>query len=421
MAVQARSMALSRYGTHREAVVLAALVGSGIAVPAVHGYHPGHGTLLLDRVPGRAELPTEPAARAAVLRAYGRELAALHALDAARFSRVAELDAVRGDRPGEPGPLAAVLADYDRHPGRPDPLVDLARGWLARDPAPGGGHCLLHGDAGPQQFLAEDGRLTGLLDWELAHLGHPMSDLGYARFREGLYPTGAFGAFVTAYATTSGRPVHRSSVDHFTVAAGLLMLAGVSADVRHPRAHHPESLQRFWWDALARAAICQVLGESLGHPPQGVPGRSGGGTDDGELGALAGLLTARLELAASANLAGGEARARSGGSGEAPGGTAHTLLLARAVERVARRCGSGHADTDALLGRHLADPERRHAAVTTLVREHGAERLDDLVRYFGHRALRRLAALAPLAGTDTWPGGPAPVDRPPGPPLPPLP
>ena len=408
MAVQSRSRALSSYGTHRESVVLTALAGSGIAVPAAHGYSAEHGTLLLEWMPGRTALPDDPAGRAALLRGYGRQLAALHALDTERFAEVAALDAAAGSGPTEPGPLGAVLADYDRRPGPGDPLVDLARWWLTRHPSPGGERCLLHGDAGSGQFLVEDGRITALLDWELSHLGHPMSDLGYTRFREGLYPSGAFEALVSEYSAASGRPVDRPAIDYFTVVAGLVMLAGVSADVRRPRAHHPEALQRFWWDAVARVAICQVLGESLGHPPLGPAAETGGG----DMEALAGLLPARLELSAAGT--------------EVPGGAEHTLLLARALERAVSLGGSGsgspdaEADTAELIGRHLPDARRRQDEVCRLVREHAAERLDELVGYFGRRAVGRLAALAPLAGTDTWDGGPAPAERQLGPVLPEL-
>jgi flavin reductase (DIM6/NTAB) family NADH-FMN oxidoreductase RutF/aminoglycoside phosphotransferase (APT) family kinase protein len=433
MAVQSRSLALSGYGTHRESVVLTALAGSGVAAPAAHGYSAEHGTLLMEWLPGHTALPEDPAGRAELLRGYGRQLAALHALNPGRFAEVAALDATAGTDPGAPGPLGAVLADYDRRPGPGDPLLDLARWWLAQRPAPGGGErCLLHGDAGPGQFLAQDGRLTALLDWELSHLGHPMSDLGYTRFREGLYPSGAFGALVSEYSASAGRPVDRAAIDYFTVAAALLMLAGVSADVRRPRAHHPEALQRFWWDAVARVAVCQVLGESLGHPPLGPVSSVLGGDD---VDTLAGLLTARLERSAS--------------GAEVPGGAEHTLLLARAVERAVPRGGSGgsrgpgglgggsvgglggglgsglgsgsrdaEADTAELLGRYVPDARLRQDAVHTLARDHTADRLDDLVGYFGRRAVGRLAAFAPLAGTDTWDGGPAPADRRPGPVLP---
>lgn len=43
-----------------------------------------------------------------------------------------------------------------------------------------GRHCLVHGDFNPKNFLVDPAtlRITGLLDWEFAHAGHPFTDLG---------------------------------------------------------------------------------------------------------------------------------------------------------------------------------------------------------------------------------------------------
>jgi aminoglycoside phosphotransferase (APT) family kinase protein len=34
-----------------------------------------------------------------------------------------------------------------------------------------------HGDLGPWNFLEKDGRLTGVIDWDLAHFGQSLDDL----------------------------------------------------------------------------------------------------------------------------------------------------------------------------------------------------------------------------------------------------
>ena len=43
-----------------------------------------------------------------------------------------------------------------------------------------GRHCLVHSDLNPKNLLLDPGTLavTGLLDWEYAHAGHPFTDLG---------------------------------------------------------------------------------------------------------------------------------------------------------------------------------------------------------------------------------------------------
>jgi aminoglycoside phosphotransferase (APT) family kinase protein len=376
--VEVRSRMLSGYGTRREAVALAALQDSGVTVPRFHGYFPEAGALLIGRVPGSGVLQPAPAGeRVGLMRQYGEQLAVTHRLDPARIGARPGLE-VSADAagPDRPGPLAAVLADYDvLRPKleRPDPLIELARWWLSRNAPADGELCLLHGDAGPNQFMFEHGRITAVVDWELAHLGNPMSDLGYTRFREALYPSGGFAGFAAAYAAAAGRPVDRRAVGYFTVAAALVMLAGISSDVHRPTARNPEALQRFWWDALARVALCQVLSESLGHPPLLVRAYE---QHPGELTGLASLLTGMQDESGPARLLAG------------------TLLRASRLQ-------PDVADTAALLGRSVADPYEEIAA---LVRDRPGERLDELVDYFGEQALRRLDALAPLAATDTWDG-----------------
>ena len=60
-----------------------------------------------------------------------------------------------------------------------DPVVEEALDWLdhhAPSPVP---VRLVHGDYRAGNFLVEDGRITGILDWELATMGDPRFDLGY--------------------------------------------------------------------------------------------------------------------------------------------------------------------------------------------------------------------------------------------------
>ena len=42
---------------------------------------------------------------------------------------------------------------------------------------------LVQGDTGPGNFLADDGVVTGLVDWEFAHVGDPMDDWAWVEMR----------------------------------------------------------------------------------------------------------------------------------------------------------------------------------------------------------------------------------------------
>jgi aminoglycoside phosphotransferase (APT) family kinase protein len=167
----------------REATVYRALAPTPVRVPRIHGAAPGGRALLLERVPGTADLRRLPAdVVVVVLDDYVDQLVELHALD------VGQLDLPSFARPEAPEDHA--LHDLDTwvavagEVGTTDPELAFAFAWLrSRPPAEVPRTSLVHGDAGPGNFLAEDGRVTGLVDWELVHLGDPHDDLAWLEFR----------------------------------------------------------------------------------------------------------------------------------------------------------------------------------------------------------------------------------------------
>ena len=69
--------------------------------------------------------------------------------------------------------------------------------------------CLAHSDLNPKNLLVDPGSLevTGVVDWEFAHAGHPFTDLGnLLRFdREPAYVDGVLGAYADVRGTPPGR------------------------------------------------------------------------------------------------------------------------------------------------------------------------------------------------------------------------
>lgn len=62
----------------------------------------------------------------------------------------------------------------------PQPALEAAAEWLSDSlPTPAGRVVVVHGDFRPANVLISDGRVEVLLDWELAHLGDPLDDLGW--------------------------------------------------------------------------------------------------------------------------------------------------------------------------------------------------------------------------------------------------
>ena len=64
----------------------------------------------------------------------------------------------------------------------PQPIVRAALRWLRRNPPPPAQKlCVVHGDYRSGNFLHDDdGNVLAVLDWEMAHLGDPLEDLGWA-------------------------------------------------------------------------------------------------------------------------------------------------------------------------------------------------------------------------------------------------
>ena len=75
-------------------------------------------------------------------------------------------------------PLALLRALHDRL-GEPHPTFELAFRALGADRPAAAPRTLVHGDFRMGNLMVERQRLTGVLDWELAHVGDPVEDLGW--------------------------------------------------------------------------------------------------------------------------------------------------------------------------------------------------------------------------------------------------
>lgn len=149
--------------------------------------------------------PDYAAARAVMTRQCAEALARLHAVPPAEFADLA-LPAA--------SPAEACAAMYDLYRGFAVdlPVFELAFAWakerLPADPPT----ALIHGDFRSGNFIVGADGLRAVLDWELAHLGHPMEDIGWLctntwRFGEWRKPVGGFGQrepFYEAYEAAGG-------------------------------------------------------------------------------------------------------------------------------------------------------------------------------------------------------------------------
>lgn len=90
----------------------------------------------------------------------------------------------------------------------PDPVIILALEWLeANLPSDDCPEVIVHGDAGPGNFLDDGSKVTALLDWELSHFGDPMEDLAFIWIRSMFQPFRPIRELFEAYENAGGWPV----------------------------------------------------------------------------------------------------------------------------------------------------------------------------------------------------------------------
>jgi aminoglycoside phosphotransferase (APT) family kinase protein len=108
--------------------------------------------------------------------------------------------------------------------GQPHPTFELAFRWLEDHRPPPSAPVVVHGDFRNGNLIVGPDGVRSVLDWELAHLGEPLEDLGWLcvkawRFGSPL-PVGGFGSvdqLVAAYEKASGTTVDRVALHWWEV------------------------------------------------------------------------------------------------------------------------------------------------------------------------------------------------------------
>ena len=168
-----------------EAEIFVALYGTGVTVPRTLAVHPVHEAMLSERVSGdtwfyRIKDPDE---QVRVAQDFIRNLAALHRVDPHTLT-LPSLGPVKSAREHALDEIVRMRRRATRADRTIDALVGLSLEWLERNvPDYDGPTVLVQGDTGPGNFMYEDGRVTAVVDWELAHFGDPMDDIAWLSLR----------------------------------------------------------------------------------------------------------------------------------------------------------------------------------------------------------------------------------------------
>jgi aminoglycoside phosphotransferase (APT) family kinase protein len=202
-------------GLNAEAVLMQRAHDAGVPSPHVLHVLQPHDDLGTGFIMQRVEGETIPRkilrdeqfaqARPKLARQLGGVLARIHGLALSQLPELRRMTAAKE--------IAELERDY-RSFDWPRPVFELALRWLRdHDPGPSAEVTLVHGDFRHGNLIIGPEGLRAVLDWELAHTGDPMEDLGWIcvhswRFGEIDKPVGGFGSreeLFAGYEAADGR------------------------------------------------------------------------------------------------------------------------------------------------------------------------------------------------------------------------
>ena len=239
-------------GLHAEAVLMQLAHDAGLPSPRVLHVLQSLDELGTGFIMARVEGETIPRkilrdekfaqARPKLASQLGEVLAGIHGLALSELPELRRMTAAKE--------IAELERDY-RSFDWPRPVFELAlRGLRDRDPGPPQEVTLVHGDFRHGNLIIGSDGLRAVLDWELAHTGDPMEDLGWIcvnswRFGEIDKPVGGFGSREELFAgyRKAGRRVDPDRVTFWEVMGTLrwgVMCCGMMQRFRSGPEHSVE-------------------------------------------------------------------------------------------------------------------------------------------------------------------------------------
>lgn len=385
----------ARFTADHEARILAGLQGKGVKIPEFLGFYEEAQTILMGALNGQSAIHqlVDPDRQRMLMEEYFENMAQLHAVqpDVATF----------GPSVGAPATAEDIALDYFRlaqrqafAPGvqrRPEPLIAAAVAWLERHiPKPVRGVSMVQADSGPAQFMFDEKGITGLVDWELAHAGDPMLDLGVVRLRNVLYPAGDLEPGFRRYEAVTGRPLDVDAVRYYTVLTILFALCAKVPAVHNLLEADSVALPALAWDARERVMLGEALLEAAGEGCPEIDLPVGGEGSD-----IHRLLLKRLIEKDLPNAPAGQKRS-------AWENCCMAEVLRREDVYGAERIAADLEDMENLLGRRPIDHVAGLAAIEKLVPAASDGELMAIVRLCTAMAIRQSLVVRPIYALDSW-------------------
>lgn len=188
----------------------------------------------------------------------GRILAQIHAID---LDSTGLRDDLQLTDPAEF--IEQTWARYREYPS-PQPMIDYTARWLLENLPENPEPALVHNDFRNGNIMVNEQGVVAVLDWEIAHIGDPMRDLGWIctnswRFGVAELPVGGFGAredLYRGYADESGAVVDPQRVKFWEVFGSFWWAVGCLGMAEHYRNGPDQTVERP--GIGRRSSECQV-------------------------------------------------------------------------------------------------------------------------------------------------------------------
>jgi aminoglycoside phosphotransferase (APT) family kinase protein len=202
--------------------------------------------------------PALDAIRPRLAEQCGEILARIHAIDL----RASGLDA----RLSRVTPEQYVRQTWERYQAleTPQPMIDFTARWLLEHLPQAFAPALVHNDFRNGNIMVSADGVVAVLDWEIAHIGDPMRDLGWIctnswRFGRSDLPVGGFGTcadLFRGYERVSGRTVDPAHVRFWEIFGSFWWACSSLTMAEHYRTGPDRTVER---PAIGRrSSECQV-------------------------------------------------------------------------------------------------------------------------------------------------------------------
>lgn len=216
----------------------------------------------------------------------GQTLAKIHAIDLSKTGLDNDLKVVT--------PRDYIEQTWERYQAfnTPQPMIDYTAQWLLRNLPEGVELSLVHNDFRNGNIMVSEQGIVAVLDWELAHIGDPMRDLGWIctnswRFGRSDLVVGGFGELadlIAGYEQQSGTTVDIERIKFWQIFGSFWWAVGCLGMAEHFRNGPDKTVER---PAIGRrSSECQVDCVNLLIPG---PVELLSGADEGQFGEMPGI------------------------------------------------------------------------------------------------------------------------------------